>query len=156
MRKTMKVKRSILSATLGLAAITVALTSTIVRAAEARPFQGTVQTVLRGWDSDGNWLYSGTANIQHWGNTTHWAVVDLAKKYNKPTSGTITVTVGNGDSFQIEFVQVWDEAAATWVGDFEVSGGTGKFAAATGSGTITSAAGGGNTVIVTYDGTISY
>lgn len=141
---------------LALAAIAVVLTSTIVKATEARPFQGTVGMILRGWDSDGNYLYSGTATMQHWGNTTHSAVVDLAKKYKDPTSGTITVTVGKGDSFQIEFVQVWDEAAATWVGDFQVTGGTGKLEAANGSGTITSAAGGGNTVIVTYDGTISY
>jgi len=144
-------KRFMFSATLAVAAIVMVLSAARAAAAEERPFQASVETTFLGWDADGNLVYSGTATLPHWGWTKHLARVAIQNK-NKAT-GTITVYFGNGDMVNIEFEQVWD---GIWVGDYWVTGGTGKFADAAGGGTITADAREAGKVVLTYEGTLSY
>ena len=149
-------KRSIFSIVLMFAAIAFVLSPSSALANDEYPLEATVEMTHLGWDAAGNWVYRGTQTLPHCGLTVQLARVDLPKKEKDPATGTITIYAANGDQIFIEFIQWWDPTTQAYVGDYSITGGTGIFADASGDGFIATEPGEPGSVIVSYDGTISY
>ncbi len=152
-------KRHLFSATLVLAAIALLLSAAPANAAEERPFKATTEVVRQNSETiEGtvHLVYSGTVIATHLGCAEALAVVDIDLATGIAT-GVVTLTKKDVDSITFEFVQVFDPAQGGYVGEFQITGGSGKFEGASGSGTLLNMPGDEpDTRVGSYDGTIVY
>jgi len=152
-------KRFMFSAMFAVAAIALVLSATAANAAEERPFKAIVESTRQSSDVKGHTahlIYSGTAIATHLGCAEAVTVVDIDLKTGIAT-GVAVLSSSDVDSITIEFVQVFDPAQAAYVGEYQITGGSGKFEGAGGGGTLVNAAGDEpGTRVGEYDGTIIY
>ena len=152
-------KRYCLSAMLAVAGIGLALTASPANAGDELPFKASTEVVLQSSEvNEGtvHLIYSGTANVTHLGLAEAVAVVDIDLVTGIAT-GLVTLTKRDVDSITFEFVQVFDPALGGYVGEFQITGGSGKFEGAVGSGTLLNMPGDEpGTRVGEYEGTIIY
>jgi hypothetical protein len=152
-------KRFKLLAVLAVAALALVLSTASANAGDELPFKVTTEVVRQSSEvNEGmvHLIYSGKANATHLGLAEAVAVVDIDLVTGIAT-GVVTLTKQDVDSITFEFVQVFDPALGGYVGEFQITGGSGKFEGAVGSGTLLNVPGDEpGTRVGEYDGTIIY
>jgi hypothetical protein len=124
--------------------------------AQERPFRAMGSGYVSEVDEDGfTAVWSGQAT--HLGR--YDAIAEIAFQPDGSNLGTATLTGANGDSVTMTLHDVFDPVTETFVGEYVITGGTGRFAGASGSGSyvvIPDHSGDVITFDIAFEGTLRY